>query len=82
MYKILFTYRAIKDLENIDNKSRIRIAKKLKEYAKEPFKYARKLISPKIGTYRFRIGEYRVIFDVHKKTIIILRIGHRKEIYR
>jgi mRNA interferase RelE/StbE len=55
---------------------------KLKEYAEDPLRYARKLIDPRIGTYRFRIGEYRAIFDIDEENILILRIGHRKSIYR
>lgn len=82
MYKIIFTHRALKDWENLDKDVQVRIAKKLKEYAKEPLKFARKLIHPKIGTYRFKIGDYRVVFDLEDKNIIILRIGHRKNIYR
>jgi len=45
-------------------------------------KYAQKLSDPRLGTYRFRVGEYRVIFDVEGSDIVILRVGHRKEIYR
>ncbi len=82
MYKIVLTQRAVKDLENIDERMQNRIAVKLKEYAKEPHRYTRKLISPKIGTYRFRIGDYRVIFDIDHENIVILRIGHRKSIYK
>jgi mRNA interferase RelE/StbE len=59
-----------------------RIVDKLKEYSKEPLKYARKLVNPKIGTYRFRIGDYRVIFDIYNDVIVILRIGHRGSIYK
>uniref|UniRef100_A0A7C3MKC3 Type II toxin-antitoxin system RelE/ParE family toxin n=1 Tax=Dictyoglomus thermophilum TaxID=14 RepID=A0A7C3MKC3_DICTH len=58
------------------------MAIKLKEYSVDLLKYARKLINPKIGSYRFRIGNYRVIFDIDGENIIILRIGHRKEIYK
>lgn len=82
MYKVLFTQKALKDLENIDKEMQSRIATKLKEYAKEPLRYARRLISPKIGTYRFRVGDYRVIFDIDRENIVILRIGHRKSIYK
>ena len=81
MYKVVFTKRALKDLENIDKKMQNRIAIKLKGYAKEPFISARKLISHKIGTYRFRIGDYRVILDIDGENIVILRIGHRRDIY-
>ncbi len=56
MYKIVFTNRAIKDLEKLDKEVLDRIAKKLKEYAENPIKHARKLINRKIGTYRFKIG--------------------------
>ncbi|MBU2503873.1 MAG: type II toxin-antitoxin system RelE/ParE family toxin [Nanoarchaeota archaeon] len=31
---------------------------------------------------RFRIGNYRVIFDIKEDQIIILRVGHRGRIYR
>ncbi|KYK28231.1 MAG: type II toxin-antitoxin system RelE/ParE family toxin [Theionarchaea archaeon] len=82
MYRIVLTQRALRDLENIDKKTQNRIAAKLKEYAQEPLRYARKLINPDIGTYRFRIGDYRVIFDVDDETIVILRVGHRQNIYR
>ncbi|MEO0075677.1 MAG: type II toxin-antitoxin system RelE/ParE family toxin [candidate division WOR-3 bacterium] len=82
MFQILFTQRAIKDLTNIDSDTKSRLASKLKEYAAEPMKYARKLSDPKIGTYRFRIGDYRVIFDIDKEIIVVLRVGHRKDIYK
>ncbi len=82
MYKIVITRRALKDLKNIDSETKKRIAIKLKEYAREPFKHARKLSNHKIGGYRFRIGDYRVIFDVDGDNIVVLRIGHRKSIYR
>ncbi|MBS7251987.1 MAG: type II toxin-antitoxin system RelE/ParE family toxin [Candidatus Freyarchaeota archaeon] len=59
-----------------------RIAAKLKDYAREPLRYAKKLISPKVGAYRFRIGDYRVVFDIEGEDIVILRVGHRKSIYK
>ncbi len=80
MYRVVFTQRALKDWENPDREIQIRIASKLKEYAKDPLKYAKKLINPKIGTYRFRNGDYRVILDIDRDEIVILRVGHRKTI--
>ena len=82
MYRVIFTQRALKDWKNIDKETQERITTKPKEYAKEPFRYARKLIHPKIGTYRFRMGDYRVIFDTEDENIVILRIGHRRSIYK
>ncbi|WXG42021.1 MAG: type II toxin-antitoxin system RelE/ParE family toxin [Candidatus Freyarchaeum deiterrae] len=82
MYRIVFTRRALKDLESIDKEMQNRIAAKLKECSKEPLRYANKLVNPKIGTYRFRIGDYRVIFDIDGENIVILRVGHRRNIYK
>ena len=45
-------------------------------------KHATKLTDPALETYRFRIGDYRVIFDIEDKEIVILRVGHRKNIYK
>ncbi len=36
----------------------------------------------KIGSYRFRVGDYRVIFDIDNGNIVVSRIGHRKSIYK
>lgn len=82
MYKVAFTQRALKDWENVDENMQVRIAKKLKEYAKDPLRYAIKLTNPKIGKYRFRIGNYRVIFDIEDNNIVILRIGLRRNVYK
>jgi len=40
MYQIVSTNRAIKDLRKIEKDIKLRIARKLKEYAKEPLKIA------------------------------------------
>jgi len=82
MYKILITQRALKDIEELDEKTKKRIGEKLKFYSPDPLRFATKLINPQVGSYRFRIGDYRAIFDIDEDKIIILRVGHRKEIYK
>ncbi len=82
MFEIIILPRALKDLENIDCENKRRIGRKLKEFLEDPLSHAQKLSNPKIGSYRFRVGDFRLIFDIDGDTIIILRIGHRKHIYR
>ena len=82
MYRIILTKKAIKDLEKLEDNIKMRIGEKLKFLSDNPYLYAKKLTNPEIGTYRFRIGDYRVIFDINENDIVILRIGHRKEIYK
>jgi len=81
-YKVIFTNRALKDLKSISDENKKKIIPKLKEFANDPLLYSRKLTNPKIGNYRFRVGNFRIVFDIEDGNIIILRIGDRKDIYK
>lgn len=84
MFKIEFNPKAVKEFEKLPLKVRKRILKKLKFYSsqKNPLRFAKKISDPRFGEYRFRIGDYRLIFDFKGKKILILKIGHRKDIYK
>ncbi len=45
-------------------------------------RHAEKLTQSDLGSYRFRIGDYRVVFDLEGEEIVVLRVGHRKDIYK
>jgi mRNA interferase RelE/StbE len=81
-YRLVYTQRALKDIKNLDPQVRQRIGQLLKRLENDPLKFARKLTDPKIGSYRFRVGEYRAVFDVEGEEVVVLRIGHRRDIYR
>ena len=81
-YKILYTRRAAKDISKLEWKIKNRIKKALEECMEAPQNSARKMVNPSLGDYRLRVGDYRVIFDLQDDEIIILRIGHRREIYK
>jgi len=59
-----------------------RIGDAITRYSKDPLGYARRMVDPSLGSYKFRVGDYRVIFDLEGDEIIVLRVGHRKEIYQ
>ena len=80
-----FTATAQKDIKKIDKTTQKQIVKKLNFFIDqpEPLKYAAKLTGfSGGGDYRFRIGRYRVVFDLVKDTILVLYVEHRREIYR
>ena len=81
-YKLLYTKTAYQDIQKLDQVAKKRIKKKLEEYVKKPLYYVKNLTDSAIGSYRWRIGNYRVVFDIDKDKIIILRVGHRREIYK
>ncbi len=81
-YKLVYTQRAIKDIRKLEQNTKKRIGQALVRYEEDPLKYAENLIDPRLGTYRFRIGDYRVVFDLEGSEIIVLRVGHRRDIYK
>lgn len=82
---LIFTPTAVKDLHKLPKAVQKRIGIKLQFYInqKDPMTYAVPLIgSPKAGHYRFRVGDYRVVFDKQGNKLIILYIEHRRDVYR
>ena len=82
LYKLLYTKTAYQDIQKLDDVAKKRIKKKLEEYIRDPFHHAKKLTDSSVGSYRWRIGNHRIVFDIDKDKIIILRVGHRREIYK
>ena len=88
LHQLQYTKNALKDLKKLEKKTAQRIIEKLDFFMKQkkPLSAAKKLKDPKYGEYRFRIGDYRVIFDVDEKgklhILMILAVKHRKEVYK
>lgn len=82
--KYSFKPLALKQLEKLPPKAQKRIIAKLDFYSsqKSPLRFAEPLVDKRLGFYRFRIGQYRLVFDVEGEEIIILLVGHRRQIYR
>lgn len=88
-YKIVYTKLSQKDLDKLDPSIVRRILKKVDEFSKRaaPLEFAKKLTGFVIDTYRFRVGDYRVVFRLDPQNqqlviLVVLRVRHRKEVYK
>lgn len=79
-----FTKQALKDLKKLPVVQQRRLIRKLDYFVKSGvvLSFAKPLTHSQLGEYRFRVGEYRIIFDVEPTFIKILTLGHRREIYK
>jgi mRNA interferase RelE/StbE len=82
--EILYTNKAAKHLSCLPRIAQKRIAEKMRFYANQenPLKFAKRLTDYAEGEFRFRVGEYRIIFDVGRDIIYVLKISRRDGVYK
>jgi mRNA interferase RelE/StbE len=85
-YSVFYEERAAKELAKIDRPYQLLIKKKIEQLAEdfESMSGNLRLLKGKYDYFRLRVGSYRVIFhkDARKIMITIVRIGHRREVYK
>lgn len=86
MYKVRFSERAKKDLKKPDKHTAALILgwiRKNLENCENPRAHGKALTANLSGTWRYRVGDYRLLALIEDETItiLILNIGHRREIY-
>ena len=81
-YKITFKSSVAKDLKRISKQHAKRILDKIDvDLAENPEKFPA-LSGAFAGLRKFRVGDYRVIFAIMDDDVLILRVQHRKDVYR
>ncbi len=81
--KIVYTKSSEKELLALDRKTAQRVFRKIELFSKNPLGNKAKRLSGSKG-YRIRVGDYRVIYLIDRKIkeIVIIKIGHRREVYK
>ncbi|WP_254561428.1 type II toxin-antitoxin system RelE family toxin [Dyadobacter diqingensis] len=84
MYKIIIGRSALKELEEVPKVSRLKIISKIDELAIEPRPSGVKKLQSSSNSYRVRVGNYRVIYQIEDLKLIvnIIKVADRKEVYR
>ncbi|MBN9157371.1 type II toxin-antitoxin system RelE/ParE family toxin [Microbacterium sp.] len=75
---------ARRQLRKLEPLARRRIQAAIELLADEPRPPAAKPLVNSDGAWRVRIGDYRVIYDIQdgRLIVLVLAVGHRREIYR
>jgi len=86
IYKAEFSKIAEKDFFSLDTVVQKRVAKKIAFFLdqSDPLAFAKKLQYFGGGDYRWRVGKYRIMFDLDEKQKItkVIHIEHRRSAYR
>jgi mRNA interferase RelE/StbE len=83
-YRIEVSATAERQLKKIRREDKIRILRSISLLAGEPRPAGCRKLSGYNDIFRIRVGNYRVIYEIDGKRIVvvILKIGHRREVYR
>jgi mRNA interferase RelE/StbE len=81
-YNIQYDPKSLKQLQKLDKPTATLILDGIEAFAENPvLTKIKKLKTPFDGTYRLRIGDYRVIFYHEDTLMLISKIAHRKDVY-
>lgn len=84
LYSIAFRPAALRALESLPRPIQRRVRAAIDALAYQPLPPGVKKLRVPQGWFRIRIGDYRVVYDVqHERLVVlVLRVGHRREVYR
>ena len=83
MYKVEFEKRCLRELKRLDRQVVVKAFEIIENrIAKDPHN-AKALTGPYRGLFSCRYGDYRIVYEIIEDTvtIVVLRIGHRKNVY-
>lgn len=82
-YNLLIKASAARELEALPAKDRSRIAAKIEGLTNNPRPPGSEKLSGE-EKYRLRQGDYRILYSIQavSTTVTIVKIGHRREVYR
>ena len=84
-WKISYTPTAADDLRNLPKNIQKRIVDKMRFFllSGNPMKFSESIKDKSLGDFRFRVGDYRVVFDIIAgKTISVVNIKKRDKVYK
>ncbi len=86
-WRVEISRTAEKQLTKLDRQAQAKILNYLKERVQPPVnprQFGKALHGDAHGLWRYRVGDYRLICDIRDQTttIVVLAVGHRREVYR
>jgi mRNA interferase RelE/StbE len=83
-YRIQLNKSATKQLESLYPKARERIQARLDALSENPRSQGTIKLTSQGDSYRIRVGDYRVVYEIQDAELIVLviKIAHRREVYR
>jgi mRNA interferase RelE/StbE len=80
-HNVQFKPRAVKDIKQMSARMQSQVLAKI-EAMSDNLRGDVKRLTSYTQEYRLRVGDYRVLFEIEGKSIVVYRVRHRREAYR
>ena len=86
-YEVRLACRAVRSLEDLQRRDQQRIRAAIDLLAENPRPPSCVALQGEVGVYRVRVGDYRIVYEVLDQVLVVqvvqvVRVGHRREVYR
>ena len=84
MYTVEFTSAAARQVRKLPRPAQVRVLGAIELLGTDPRPPGARKLAGEATAWRMRVGEYRVIYDVIDRSLVVtvVRVGHRREVYR
>lgn len=82
-YRVELTTAAAKQVKKLPKPARDRVVDAIEDLADDPRPHGAKKLAGEKTAWRVRVGDYRVIYDVQDKALVVtvVRAAHRRDVY-
>ena len=81
-YNIAYKKSVLRDLKKLPKAEASHILSQIEEELAKNAESYPALKGKFAGLRKYRVGDYRVIYAILKDEVVVLRIGHRREVYK
>ena len=83
-YRVEIARRALKSIQALPKKEQQRVRAAIELLADTPRPPGCVALKGETSAYRVRVGDYRVVYEIHDRHLLIqvVRVGHRRQVYR
>jgi mRNA interferase RelE/StbE len=84
VHRLLIERSAERDLKALEREIRTRVVEAIRALADNPYPRGCRKLEGSTAYYRIRVGRYRIVYEVDKsaRAVTIMRIRHRRDVYR
>lgn len=85
-YSVRIKASAAKELEAVEPRAvRARIVSRIQDLAQNPRPRGSQKLAGEAERYRIRLGGYRIVYSIDdgkERTVLVVKVGHRRDVYR